>query len=101
MSIRDHLTKPPWDSTPTYRYGMLAACLLLLAFHIKWQITLRDGYPYERYSTGVALIMLLLNHLAYCFPWRTSVTVALRMLAWGWLVCGGAYILYWYIRGPV
>jgi hypothetical protein len=95
MNIPAIFAEPPKPAHPAFRYGMLVACLLLLAWHIQWRLSLPATYPYDRNSNGVVVLMLLFNHLAYQFHWPTSVTVALRALAWVWLAFGCVYILYW------
>jgi hypothetical protein len=95
MNVRASLTEPPKEGGSIFRYGMLVFSLVLLAVHIHWRLTLPPDYPYDRNGNGVVAVMLLLNTLAYQFRWPTSVTVALRLLAWVWLAFGGFYIAYW------
>ncbi|WP_040546914.1 hypothetical protein [Pedosphaera parvula] len=77
------------------RYGLLALILSLLAIDIRWRLRLSPGFAGERYSNGVAALMLLFNHLAFQFRWPTPVlTAALRILAFGWLAFGLLYIFY-------
>jgi hypothetical protein len=95
MNLRAILTEPPKESSSAFRYGMLVVFLLLLAFDIRWRIGLSPGYRHDRNGNGVVALMLLFNHLAYQFRWPTSVTAALRLLAWGWLAFGCFYIFYW------
>ena len=95
MNIRASFTEPPKERSFTFRYGMLVVCLLLLAFHIQWRLTLSPDYRHDRNGNGVVALMLLFNTLAYQFRWPTSVTVALRLLAWVWLAFGCFYIFYW------
>ncbi len=42
----------------------------------------------------VVSLMLLFNQLAYQFKWRPFVIVALRVLAWTWIVSGSFCIFY-------
>ena len=95
MNIRAIFTHPPREGGSTFRYGFLVVCLLLLAFHIQWRLTLSPDYRGDRNVGGVVALMLLFNHLAFYFRWPTSVTVALRLLAWVWLAFGCFYIFYW------
>ena len=92
MNIRTIFAEPAKLAPPAFRYGMLVVCLLLLAWHIQWRLSLSADYPYERNGNGVVALMLLFNHLAYQFRWSTRVTIALRMLAWSWLAFGCFYI---------
>src|ERR1022692_4257349 len=80
MNIRASFTEPTKERSSAFRYGMLVACLLLLAFHIQWRLTLSPDYRHDRNGNGVVALMLLFNNLAYQFRWPTSVPVALRLL---------------------
>ena len=95
MNRQGAFTAPPKQRSPLFRYGMLVVALLLLAFHISWQLSLPPDYPYDRYGSGVIALMLLLNNLAYQFRWSTPVTAGLRLRAWGWIAFGCFYIFYW------
>lgn len=95
MNLRAMLTEPANESSSTLRYGMLLVVLLLLAFHIQWRLTLPQGYSHDRNGNGIIALTLLFNHLAYQFRWPTAITVALRLLAWGWLIFSCFYIFYW------
>ncbi len=95
MKIRAIFTEPPKPAHPAVRYGMLIVCLLLLAWHIQWRFSLLATYTHDRNGGAVVVLMLLFNLLAFQFHWPTSVTVALRALAFGWLAFGGFYIYYW------
>ena len=94
MNIRASFTEPPKEGSSAFRYGFLAVCLLLLAFHIHWRLGLSPDYPYDRNGNGVVALMLLFNHLAFQFRWNTSVTISLRLLALAWLSFGCFYFLY-------
>ncbi len=74
---------------------MLVVTLLLLAWHIYWRLTLPPDYRQDPNGNGVVALMLLFNTLAFQFRWPTSITVALRLLAWSWLAFGSFYIFYW------
>jgi len=84
--------EPSKDFGPAYRWGMLVVVLLLLVWDTKWRLNLSHGYSGDRYANLVVSLLLLLNHLAWCFRFPPTVTFALRVLASGWLVVGGAYI---------
>lgn len=86
MNIRSIFTEPAKLAHPGFRYGMLVGCLLLLAWSVRWRLSVPADYPYERNGNIVVVLMLLLNHLAYQFQWSTRVTIALRALALSWLV---------------
>jgi len=78
----------------SYRYGMLALILGVLAHHIHWHVTLPPGYSYDPYASYVCALMLLLNHLAFAFKWPRRVNIAMWVLAWSWLIFGLFYICY-------
>ena len=84
---------PSKDFGPAYRWGMLGVVLMLLAGDIKRQFNLSPAFSGDLYGNLVVVLMLLLNHLAWCFRFPPTVTFALRVLSSGWLVIGGAYIL--------
>lgn len=84
--------EPSKDFGPAYRWGMLAVVLLLLAWDIRRQLNLSPAYSGDRYGNLVVGLMLLLNHLAWCFRFPPTVTFALRVLASGWVILGGAYV---------
>ncbi len=89
------LTEPPTVQGPLFRYVMLVVTLLLLASHIYWRLTLSPDYRHDPNGNGVVAPMLLFNTLAFQFSWPTSITVALRLLAWSWLAFGFFYLFYW------
>ena len=95
MKISSIFTEPIKPLHPVFRYGMLAVCLLLLGWHIQWRFDVPPSYPYDRHGNGVVVLMLLFNHLAFQFQWPVRVTVALRILALGWLAFAVFYLFYW------
>lgn len=92
--FRASFTQPPPVVYPVFQYGMLVVCLLLIAWNIKWLSGLPPDYPYERYGCAIVTLALLFNHLAFWFRWPASLTVALRLLALGWLAFLLFYICY-------
>jgi hypothetical protein len=94
MSIRSLSTGPLKADHPAYRYGMLALILVLLAQNIHLYLGLPPAYRGDPYGNGVVGLMLLFVHLAYWFRWPSAIAVALKFLAWGWLVFGAFYIFY-------
>jgi hypothetical protein len=94
VNVRSIFTEPNQPSHPAYRYGALVFILSLLAWEICRKMQLPPRYSGDPYGTGVVLLMLLLNHLAYQFRWPTPVTIAFRVAALGWLVFGSFYIFY-------
>ena len=92
MNIRTIFTEQSKPAPPSVRYGMLAVCILLLALHILWRLNMPADYSGDRNMNGVVALMLLFNHLAFQFRWSTRVTIALRVLAWSWLIFGCYYV---------
>ena len=84
-------TEPSKDVNPAYRWGMLTVVLLLLAWNINFLLNLSPAYSGERYMNLVVVLMLLFNHLAGSFRFPPTVTLAVRVLAYGWVVLGCAY----------
>jgi hypothetical protein len=82
MNIRAALTDPPKPLHPAFRYGMLILCLLLLIGNLLLLSRTTDNNPYHRYGNLVITLMLLINLLAFQFHWPTTITMALRVLAW-------------------
>ena len=91
--LGEAFTKPGTNVGPAYRWGMLAFILLLLAWNFQRQLNYNPAYGGDRYGGLVVALMLLLNHLAWSFRFPPTATLALRVLACGWLVIGCAYIL--------
>jgi len=99
MNIFATFAEPPKAIRPAYSYGFLAVILALLAVDIYWRLNLPPFYHGARNLGCVVALMLLFNHLAYQFRWPSQATIALRLLAWGWLVFGFFYIFYsWTVR---
>jgi len=76
---------------PAYRYGFLALLAVLLLFSVSWRLRLPPSYPYDRNGDLVVSLLLIINHLAFQFRWRPSVTIVLRLLAIGCIV-----FAFWY-----
>jgi hypothetical protein len=95
MSLRTIFTEPSPPYNPGWRFGMLAVCFAILGIEIyvrSQRSPSSSGDP----NTGMVLpLMLLLNHLAYCFRWSTPVAVAFRIAAWAWIIFGSFYSFYW------
>ena len=81
-----------------YCYGMLVVLLPLLAFIVHWHMTLPPDYPYDRYSSLVVPVMLLMNHLAFAFTWKKRVTSILRNLSFIVAALGAFYLLNTYYK---
>jgi hypothetical protein len=94
MSIYSAFAKPPNSTHPWFSYGFLAVILILLATVIQLKLSLPPTYPHNRNECLVVPFMLLFNHLAHEFRWPPAATVALRILAWSWLVIGLFYIFF-------
>jgi hypothetical protein len=93
MNLRSIFTEPSKPASAAFRYGMLVFIVGLLVVSV-WAY-LRLALPYNERCLGVVLsLMLLFNHLAYQFRWPVPATVAIRILAWGWLVFGNIYVFF-------
>jgi hypothetical protein len=92
MNLRSIFTEPAMQAGPAFRYGMLIVALVLLANDVLFH--LRSG-PIDHYMNTVVVLMLLFNHLAFAFKWSTHVTIALRVLAVGWIAFGLPYVFFW------
>jgi hypothetical protein len=77
--------------SPLYRYSFLVLILALLYWVIKIQIDAPKSVPV---SPGgfVVVSILLVNHIAYAFPWSYQTRVNLRILAIGWAVVGIVFL---------
>ena len=91
MGFRSIFTEPSKPAHPAFQYGMLVVILVLLAADVWWRVSFP---PVDRYMNSVVVLILLFNHLAYQFQWPPLGTVAIRILAWGWLVCGLLYVVF-------
>ena len=101
MMLFNHLTSefktnhPVWRyGLFAYRYGILVLIFGLLAWRIKWHLTLSPSYSYDPYSGHIFALMLLFNHLTGAFKWPYRITVALWILCWSWIAFGLFYICY-------
>ncbi|MEQ2005974.1 MAG: hypothetical protein ABMA26_04180 [Limisphaerales bacterium] len=92
--FREVLSEQPPESSPVWRYGMLAFGLALLGFLIYLNVYEMRDYKGERFINPAMCMVLLLNHLSASFRFSPKVTLAVRVLAWGWLLIVSAYILY-------
>ena len=77
-----------------YRYGMLIVILVLLAWQIRWYFTFAHVYNGDPYGTGILVLALLFNHLAFAFNWPRAVAIALWVLAGSWIVFSLFYVFY-------
>jgi hypothetical protein len=95
MTLASKFAEPSKPRSSAYSYGFLAFILLLLAIDL-FRLS-RSSVGSLHIATGncVVVLMLLFNHLAYQFRFSPQATVALRILAWGWVVFGLAYVISW------
>jgi hypothetical protein len=96
MNLRVLLTRPPKPLDPWLRYGFLAFCLILLGWHLRGMS--RHSWAPGRENIGLVLVALLLNHLAFRFPWPSPVMAGLRVLACAWILLAFGYWL-WLLQG--
>lgn len=74
------------------RHGFLALGLCLLACHAAWMARLGWKYEDRHLAQACILLALILNHLAFRFPWPREGRIALRAVAVLWL---GATAFLW------
>jgi len=91
-SFKRAFYQPCSSVSPLWKYGFLGVIVYLVAWEIKLLVQRPESCPGDPYSGIVVTLMLLLNHLAYFFSWRRAVTIALRVLAWVWIVFGLVYM---------
>ena len=72
----------------------MAVILALLAVELLSSFHRTPAHSHDRYENMVVGLMLLFNHLAYQFRFPAPATVALRFLAWGWMVFA-VFCLVW------
>jgi len=77
-----------------YRYGMLAAILVLLLAQIWVLFHPPAHFADSRYFGFLVPLMLLFGHLAYQFRWSQPTTLLLRIVAWTLAVPTVVYILF-------
>ena len=80
--IETWFTKPNPERSSLFRWGFLVVLLLLIAFNVVIAV---EASPLTAlgWARRVALPFgLLLNHLAFYFPWRGAWLVTMRLLAY-------------------
>lgn len=91
MDLPTFLTSSPKPVSPLVRLGFLALCAGLLVGHVAWLGRHPWAFHDDRYRiVSLVLVALLLNHLAFRFPWPRLAMVALRIGATLWLLLLGA-----------
>lgn len=94
MDFLAYFAAPPKPISAVKRHGFLALGLSLLACHVAWIAFRYHGVYAPRHRVQLLIIVaLIVNHLAFRFPWSQRVTVALRVGAalliavtvWQWL----------------
>lgn len=93
MNLRSLLTTPPVRSSPVFVYGMLGLCLVLLAVNVSLRMHATAGLGFSANLNLVIVLMMLLNHVAFHFPWPLRVMVVLRVASMAWAVFGLVYAL--------
>ena len=63
-------------------YGILVLILALLAWVIRWHVTLPPGHKGQSYTILLVPIMLLVGHLAGDWRWPRRVRAGLNLLWW-------------------
>jgi Na+/melibiose symporter-like transporter len=89
------ITEGPYEPpavNPWYRWGMLVVALVLLVMMASIPRQSEES-TLEAYSSVAVPLMLLFNHLAYCFQWKKRwLSIAWQILAWSWIVIGVCWI---------
>lgn len=80
--------------SPALRYGFLVLICALFSYGFYLLVTTPPSYHGNRYAPVVTSFALLLNHLAFNFRPRPSVTLVLRILSLTWLT-GCLLYVFW------
>ena len=73
---------------------MLIVILILIAWHLKLYFTRPPTFEGDPYGGLILVLALLFSHFAFAFKWRRSVSIALSILAYGWIFFTVFYIFY-------
>jgi hypothetical protein len=92
--IKKAFIEPPRTGNNLWKYGFLIMVIALLAECIYHLATMPPSYPYDKYGNIIIACMLLLNILAFQFRWPKNIMIAVRVIAWLWMLFGGLYIFY-------
>jgi hypothetical protein len=84
MNPRAVFIDPPKPLPPWLRDGYLGFCLALLGWHAWW--LWRHSWVRGHDSITLVLVALLLNHVAFRYPWPRPVMILLRIAACAWIV---------------
>ncbi|MEO5916651.1 MAG: hypothetical protein ABIS50_20660 [Luteolibacter sp.] len=94
--IETWFTKPNPERGSLFRWGFLVVLLLLIAFNVVLAVV-DLPMPALHWTRRFAVPLgLLMNHLAFYFPWRRPWLVVMRSLAYAGLIF--AVILIFWIR---
>ena len=91
--LQKTLLHEPKMQSAGFRYGFLAFILGLTIFSAVAAAHLSPSVS-GRYFGFIVPPMLLFNHLAFQFRWSRPVAVALRAIAFVWIVVVGIYIFF-------
>ena len=87
-------TKPNPERSSLFQWGFLVVLLLLIAFNVLVAVEASPLTPLG-WARRLALPLgLLLNHLAFHFPWRGTWLVIMRLLAYVGLIFA-VIMLFW------
>ena len=78
-----------------WRHGFLVIILcLLLRNLVHLKDMLKSDYPHDKFSNIIVGLMLLFNHIAFCYTKTGVASKIMKTVAWGWLVLGSIYIFF-------
>lgn len=92
--IESLFTKPNPELGSLFRWGFLVILLVLIAFNVKVAV---EASPLTALGWARRLALplgLLLNHLAFYFPWRGAWLAVMRSLAYVGLIFA-VIMLFW------
>ena len=76
-----------------YKHGFLLAVICLLVFNlILLTRMIRTDYPYGKFGNTFVALMVLLNHIAYCYTRTGLASKIMKSVAWVWIAVVFAYL---------
>lgn len=79
-----------------WKHGFLGFILCMLGmnmfFLLRW-----ENFGYDQYLGPVVWLMLLFNHVAFYYTKTGRASLAMKTVAWTWIVVGFTYI-FWVLQ---